>query len=176
MRYFENCAMFARMTGACFALALAFCASIGLAEAGTVTTTFNVTANVQVACKIAATDLDFGTYDKSAAAALQASSNLLVDCTNGAAWDIALNKGDHGASVTTRQMANNTDNSVLLNYSLFADPAHTLNWGETAGTDTVNGSGTGSIQAVGVYGQIPAHQTTVTAGGYSDTITATLTF
>lgn len=165
-----------RTAGTCFALAFASLASITQAEATTVTTTFNVTANVQVSCQISATDLAFGTYIKAGGTALTGQSNLLVNCTNGAAWDISLNKGLHGASVTARKMENNTLTGAFMNYQLFSDPAHTSIWGETAGTDTVEGTGTGVIQDVGVYGSIPANQTTVQAGGYSDTITATLTF
>jgi spore coat protein U-like protein len=168
--------MRARLTATGVLLALACAAWIGGAEAGTVTTTFNVTANIQTSCSITATELEFGTYDKNTATPLAAQSNLLVDCTNGSTWDIALDKGLHGASVTARAMANDTAPASLLNYALFKDPAHTLNWGTTTGTDTVTGTGTGVIQEIGVYGQVAARQTTATAGGYSDTITATLTF
>jgi len=158
------------------ALALASLFSITQAEAATVTTTFNVTANVQVSCAVTATDLAFGTYHPNNANPLLAQSNVLVTCTNGAAWDLALNKGLHGTSVTQRAMANDTAPSVLMNYQLFSDPAHTINWGETTGTDTVSGTGTGAVQEIGVYGRVPSQQSTVQAGGYSDTITATLTF
>jgi spore coat protein U-like protein len=165
-----------KIAGGSFALALASLAPISQVEAATTTTNFNVTANVQVSCAITATELAFGTYNKNAKAAVEAQSNVLVTCTNGSTWDLALNKGLHGASVTTRAMANDTAPAVHLNYALFSDPAHTVNWGETAGTDTVTGTGTGVVQAIGVYGQVLANQTSVTAGGYSDTITATLTF
>ena len=72
-------------------------------------------------------------------------------------------------------MANESD-GVLLDYGIFQDPAHTLNWGDTVGVDTVSGTGTGVVQEIGAYGDIPKRQSQVTAGGYSDTITATITF
>jgi len=40
----------------------------------------------------------------------------------------------------------------------------------------VSGIGSGATQSLQVYGQIPAGQTTAAAGGYIDTITATITF
>lgn len=148
----------------------------GRAEAGTSTTTFVVNANVAVTCSIVAADLDFGTYDRTSGTPLSGTTQISVNCTSGANWDIGLNKGTNGSSVTARQMANTTNNAVRLNYSLFQDAAHTLNWGNTVGTDTVGGTGIGTTQAVTVFGLIPAGQTGATAGGYTDTITATLTF
>ncbi len=161
-----------------FALLLAFGFALQSlpAEAATTTATFDVTANVAVSCTMTAAPLGFGVYDPHAGTPLDAQSNLSVDCTNGANFDIELDRGLHGASVTTREMANNSAPSVLLQYSLFSDPARTQNWGQTEGVDDVDGTGTGSTQQIGVYGRIPAGQTTATAGGYADTITATLTF
>jgi len=157
-------------------VALASAFPFGRSDAASVTTTFQVTANVDVSCTVSATVLDFQSFTRTASTPLTAQSNIQVDCTNGATWELGLDKGLHGADVQNRAMANDTAQSVLLNYGLFADPAHTINWGETIGTDTVSGTGTGVVQDIGVYGRIPAPQSSVTPGGYSDTITATLTF
>ena len=148
---------------------------VGQSDASTQQTTVQVTANVQVSCQITATDLDFGTYDKHESKATDAQSNIEVDCTKGANWNLGLDKGLHGEDVEHRAMANDTD-GVLLDYGIFQDPAHTLNWGDTVGVDTVSGTGTGVVQEIGAYGDIPKRQNQVTAGGYSDTITATITF
>jgi len=43
------------------------------------------------------------------------------------------------------------------------------------GTDTVAGTGTGALQSLTVYGQLPANQK-VLPGSYSDTITVTITY
>jgi len=145
-------------------------------DAGTVTTTFQVTANVDASCSIFASDLAFGSYNENAVSPLDSQSNVSVDCTNGSNWDLGLDKGLHGASVSARAMANNFSSSVHMNYSLFQDPARTVNWGDTPGVDTITGTGTGVADTIGVYGRVPEGQTTVTAGGYADTITATLTF
>jgi spore coat protein U-like protein len=65
--------------------------------------------------------------------------------------------------------------SSLLHYKLFSDSGHTINWGNTVGTDTVSKTGSGAAQTLTVYGQVPAGQY-VTSGSYSDTITVTLTY
>jgi spore coat protein U-like protein len=142
------------------------------AGAATATTTFLVTANVSVSCLIAATDLDFGDYISGQ---LDGQSQITVTCTNTATWNVGLNAGTcSGATVTTRCMKG--PGTAILNYSLSSDTTRVVNWGNTVGTDTVSGTGTGGPQIITVYGRIPAGQTTTVPGGYTDTITATITF
>ena len=45
-----------------------------------------------------------------------------------------------------------------LGYGLYSDATWTTNWGNTAATNWVSGTGTGAAQALTVYGQIPAGQ------------------
>jgi spore coat protein U-like protein len=157
-----------------FGLALAAGLAIGgpseIAEAGTATATFTVSATVQATCNITATNLSFGTYTGTQT---DATSTITVTCTNTSAWNIGLNPGTcPGATVTTRCMLNG---AAQLNYALFRDTARTLNWGQTVGTDTLSGTGTGNAQANTVYGRIPGGQLPA-PGAYTDTITATVTF
>jgi spore coat protein U-like protein len=63
----------------------------------------------------------------------------------------------------------------ILNYSLHSDAARTVVWGNTAGTDTVAGTGNGLAQTLTVYGNIPGGQLSA-PGAYTDTVTATLTY
>jgi spore coat protein U-like protein len=65
--------------------------------------------------------------------------------------------------------------SATVAYGLYQDTAHTANWGNTVGTDTVAGTGNGSAQPLSVYGRI-APQTTPAAGAYADTVNVTVTF
>jgi spore coat protein U-like protein len=144
-------------------------------QAATDTTTFQVTATVNDACTVSATDLAFGVYDPSAADN-EKTSTITVTCTKGTDYDIGLNEGAaSGATVTTRQMLD-TVSSDLINYSLYSDASRTVNWGNTVGTETVHvGSATGAAENHTVYGKIPTGQY-VTAGSYSDTITVTVTY
>jgi spore coat protein U-like protein len=64
----------------------------------------------------------------------------------------------------------------LLAYSLYQDSAHTVNWGNTPGTDTpAAATGTGMPVASTVYGQISSG-TPGAIDTYSDTITVTVTY
>ena len=62
-----------------------------------------------------------------------------------------------------------------MGYRLFSNSGRTTNWGNTVGTDTVAGTGSGAVQSLTVYGQIPAGQY-LRPGNYADTITATITY
>jgi spore coat protein U-like protein len=160
------------LLGLSLLLTLACNVSSDEAVGATATTTFQVTADVQVTCTISATAMVFGAYTN---ALVKTQSELLVNCTNTAAWNIGLNAGTcTGATVTTRCMTGPPPS--VLNYSLTSDAAGAVNWGNTLGTDTVSGNGTGTVQIVTVFGTLPGGQTTAVAGGYSDTITATITF
>ena len=139
---------------------------------GVVTTvSFPVTANVPPDCTFSAGNLVFGTYS---GAQLDAQSQISLTCTSGTAWNIGLDAGGFaGATVTTRAMTGPGTSS--MNYSLSRNSTRTLNWGNTVGTDTLSGTGTGSTQSVAVYGRVPASQN-LPAGSYQDTIIATITF
>lgn len=139
----------------------------------TATTAFQVSGRVVAQCNVSATDLAFASY---AQVQLDQQSAIAVTCTNSTPWNLGLNQGTSpGATVTSRKMSRFGSGSGSLSYGLFRNAARTLNWGNTVGTDTLSGSGTGVAQSIPVYGRISGSQSPPT-GGYRDTITATLTF
>ena len=141
------------------------------AAAATATTTFAVSATVTANCTVSASGLNFGTYS---GAVTNGTTTITTTCSNGSAYTIGLDAGTAtGATVTTRKMKGPGTN--LLGYGLFRDAARSLNWGNTAGTDTVASTGTGAAQSFTVFGQIPASEF-AGVGAYTDTITVTLTF
>jgi spore coat protein U-like protein len=154
--------------------AAALIASLGSSgvRAATQTTTFQVTANVLASCVInSAGVLAFGSYTGVQA---DNTSTISVTCTNTTTYDLGLDAGTSaGATTATRAMTGPA--AQVLNYSLFRDAARTLNWGNLVGTDTLHLTGTGVAQVSTVFGRIPAGQAP-SPGGYTDTITLTLTF
>jgi len=136
-------------------------------------TQFQVSAIAVESCKIVASDLAFGNYDPLLAVPTDGASTVMVTCTLDTGYLIGLNRGiGAGATVAARKLTSNGD---LLNYSLYQDAARSRVWGETAGTDTVAGIGTGAPVEYQVYGRIPARQS-VKRGTYIDTITVSVTF
>ena len=141
------------------------------AQAATTTSSFTVTANVQVTCYISATNLNFGAYTGTQ---VDVTSTLSALCSPGTPYSVGLSAGTStGATVTSRKMTG--PGTELLAYSLSQDAGHSINWGDTVGTDTESGTGNGTIQTLTVYGKLPQAQF-LGPGAYSDTITVTLTF
>ncbi|MDR3532443.1 MAG: spore coat U domain-containing protein [Rhodopila sp.] len=141
----------------------------------TATSNFGVSATVDPTCLInAGTPLAFGHYNGAAATGM---TTISVTCTNTTSYNVGLDAGTtSGATVTTRKMAGATGgNTDQLPYSLYSDSSRTVNWGNTPGTDTVAGVGTGSTQTLTVYGSIPA-STYITPDNYTDTVTATVSY
>lgn len=149
------------------------CLEAGNAIAATATGSFQVTVNITSTCIVDSTaTLDFGSPGVLSSNVDQ-TTTIGVRCTNTTPYNILLNKGVNGTSVTTRQMKTGTE---TINYSLFRDTGRTQNWGETIGTDTVAGTGNGGAQNYTVYGRIPGPQTTPSPGVYTDTITVTINY
>ena len=143
------------------------------ANAATSSDTFQVTATVPDECTISATDLAFGSYSVTAGTAVDGSSSLSVTCSGGTAYEVSLDAGvGSGATVAARKMTSGSD---TLDYTLYRDSGRTQVWGDTSGTNTLSGNGSGSGQTISVYGRITAAQTAA-AGSYTDTVTATITF
>jgi len=148
-----------------------------LAWSGTYTDTvstdtrqFTLTVVIQNACTISANPLSFGNYS---GAVLDATTIISVTCTNKAPYSVGLSAGTStGATVTNRKMTG--PGGALLNYSLYSNSSYTTNWGNSTGS-WVTGTGTGALQTLTVYGQIPANQNRI-SGTYTDTITATITY
>lgn len=140
------------------------------AVASTATTTILVTASVLSVCTIAATPLPFGVYSS---AAISGTATLTVTCTLSTPYSVGLDAGTGSGSTTTTRKMTNGSNS--LSYQLFRDAGHTLNFGQTSGTDTSSGNGSGLAQLITIYGQILPSQNAA-PGAYTDTVTATITY
>ncbi|HEY0209194.1 Csu type fimbrial protein [Acerihabitans sp.] len=142
--------------------------------AGTATTNIAVTAAVESACTIATTTMVFPAY--TGTAVVDTTATLSLTCTNAAPYVVALGAGTgDGATTALRVMTGSVTGSVL-NYGLYQNAGHTTSWGDTAGTDTVAGTGNGTAQDITVYGEIAANQLSSVVGNYTDTVAVTVTY
>ncbi|MFM0290925.1 Csu type fimbrial protein [Paraburkholderia megapolitana] len=165
-----------------FAVVLAFGAGAPLANAatysnGTATATFNVTLTLQANCTIAATPLNFGTSGVLTTA-LNQQTSVAVTCTNTTPYNVGLDAGTvAGSSIASRLMAGTAtgNTGTTVGFQLYQDAGRATVWGNTQGTNTVAGTGTGSAQSITVYGQVPA-QATPKPDTYQTTVTATVYF
>jgi spore coat protein U-like protein len=132
-------------------------------------------------CTVAATGVNFSTYNPLSASPNDATSTVTVDCQNLIVglfvnYTVSLSSGSSG-NYTQRHMQSG---SSTLNYNLFLTASHTTVWGDGSG-----GTGTNGLAAILIvgdtqtpytaYGRIFAGQDRA-AGNYSDTIIVTLTY
>lgn len=155
------------------------------AQAQTVTADFDVTITITASCDISTggngvDTLAFGLHD-SFQTNVDQTTALRVTCTNGAAYNVGLDAGINSSTpndVNTRRMVGvslSPDNSGdYVPYNLYKDAPGGAVWGNTIGTNTLVGTGTGAQQTYTIYGRVP--ETNHTVGDYKDTVTATVTF
>ena len=142
---------------------------------GTKTATFDVTLKIIADCTIATAPLDFGQAQGVLANTVSVNTTLSVTCTNTTPYNVGLNAGTGtGSTVSSRVMSGTGANTGTVAFNLY-QTAGATNWGNTQGTDTRSGTGTGAAQTLTVYGAIPP-QATPQPDTYKSTITATVYF
>nr|WP_229265216.1 spore coat U domain-containing protein [Duganella sp. 1224] len=142
---------------------------------GSNTSNFDVTLKIVADCTIAATPLDFGQSQGVLATTVSVNTSLQVTCTNTTPYNVGLNAGSVAGSTTAARLLGGTGantSTVAFNLAMTAGGG---NWGNTQGTDTKSGTGTGAAQTLTVYGAIPA-QSTPQPDTYKSTVTATVYF
>ncbi|MBX9401135.1 spore coat U domain-containing protein [Lysobacter sp. BMK333-48F3] len=157
--------------------AFALLAAAAPALAADDSTTFDVTITITSSCTISATaptDVNFGSV-ASTATNVDAQGQLVVTCTPGTAYTIALDNGQNGSDVNSRKMS---DGTTEVPYQLYRAGARGSGdvWGSTTGVggNVLAGSGTGAAQNLPVYGRTPSAN--FPAATYSDVVTATITY
>lgn len=140
---------------------------------GSVNFPFIVQATVVPQCFVSASPLNFGSNVGLLTSAVNATTTLGVQCSNGTPYNVGLDAGlNGGGNISARKMILGA-NSVA--YQLYQNSARTAPWGNTLGTNTVAGTGNGNSQGLTVYGSVPV-QPTPPAGTYSDTIVVAVTY
>ena len=135
-------------------------------------TGFSVSATVLSTCNVGATNVGFGTVGV-VSSNVDATSTVSAQCSISLPYSVSLNGGNAGAiDPTLRKMSKAAEQ---ITYGLYKDSARAQPWGNTIGTNTVAGTGTGLSQNITVYGRVPS-QTTGSPGTYSDTIVVTVTY
>lgn len=127
------------------------------------------------ACTISATSVNFGPYNVFNGANVDSTGTVTYRC-NGSAHNISvgLTQGT-SATFNPRQMQKGGE---VLTYNLFLDASRTTIWGDaTSGTSVyqIGNPPNNTNVNLTVYGRVPAGQD-VSAGPFSDTVTAVINF
>lgn len=145
------------------------------ANAQTPSAQFTVQITIAGACQVnSATNMDFGTHGVLSTNT-DATSVVTVQCTNTTPFNIALSAGSGGSGATVTNRLMTGAGGATVSYSLYRTAARDTVWGTTVGTNTLAGIGTGAPQQFTVYGRVPP-QNTPAPGGYTDTVTATISY
>lgn len=165
---------FSKKMAAALAVGSALLAA-GAAHAATATTNLSVTATVTANCTVSSSAVAFGSVNPISGSNVDGTGSITVTCTNGTAWAASAGAGGGtGATLASRKMMSSAN---PLNYSLYTDSGRTTTWGDgTASTATITNNGTGSSQAVTIYGRVPSGQVTAPPGSYTDTVAVTVTY
>ena len=157
-------------------------ATLGINSYGAVQSdSFLVTTNVSQACTVVASGMAFGTYDAASPVAETQTSTITANCTDSVAATITLSEGTLGDGSSTpgapiRGMAPGEQGGAALLYNLYKDSAWTSLWGDAQDVGNMFTPTVGTPTILTVYGSIPTGQSSVVAGGFADTIVATVTY
>lgn len=175
------------------AVALFFFCSVPRVEAsGSQNATLTLNAAVTPNCTSSVVSPNTISYDplgaNSGSPAEDSSGQLLLECTRKAAITIDLDAGLHSTASGTSWFQPNMYGAVnhnLLKYAIYKDAGYSQLWGSTTSTtgtaagsvQTTTGLGPGSSHVItlSLYIQIPPAQA-LTADGYSDTMTARISY
>lgn len=147
------------------------------AFAGTATANLNVSATVPASCTISTNPVSFGNYTTTVFADVTANGSVTTTCTKGSTATITLGQGANAEPGSTddapiRKLSDGSGG--FLGYNLYKGASLNTEWGNTPGTGVpITGTGT-SVNGI-IYGKIRAGQN-VSAGSYTDTVVATVTF
>lgn len=156
------------------ALILGTAAVVPAAYAGSVDGTIASSVTLTSDCQMTVLPLSFGSVDSLATT--QKTVNLFqhITCTKGTSVIMSVSAGSTAGTTTTNR-AMSDGNGHTLSYQLFQNAGHTINWGNTVGTDTLTLTATGASQQFVVVGVVPPGQG-VPPGVYTDTVTVTATY
>lgn len=131
----------------------------------------------EAACNVAATNINFGTYDVFSNSPRDSTGTVSVDCDEAPPPIVTIRIGPsfNSGGFNPRQMRHTTSPD-RFNYNLFTDPAMSVIWGDGTQGATVSRKVTkGKPEIVTVYGRLFAGQD-VSVGTYSDTVSVTITW
>ena len=146
------------------------CPTIGSSHA--TSAPFTVTATNGTNCSVNASTLNFGSVGVLQSA-LDGTGSITVTCTNALPYTIALDGGLSGATNPAQRVLSNASQQVT--YGLYRDSSRSQPWGNSVGTNTAAGTGSGLAQTLTVYGRVPTQNTPV-PGTYSDTVVVTISY
>jgi len=131
-------------------------------------------------CTIGVTPISFGNYDAFSSVPLDTTGTVTVNCSDVVWAEVKLGVSSSSGTFNPRRMRR-SGGTDLLDYNIYTNPTRTEIFGDgTGGTEAIEihkPPGTPRPEpwsrSISMYGRIPPGQD-VSAGTYSDTLTATV--
>lgn len=149
---------------------------------GSQSSTVVITASIPPSCTIGTAAVAFNAYDPvnaNAAVPDDQTGDIIIRCTKGAnGITIGLGNGANNSG-NQRRMVNRSNPAVTIDYQVYQETGRTIIWGPGDGGSLRSGAdmnGSGTSVTVTMFGRIPPHQLTATAGTYGDTLVSTILF
>jgi spore coat protein U-like protein len=135
----------------------------------------DASAQASASCTISTTSVIFGNYNVFSGTPLDSTGTVTYRCNpQTQSITISLSKGQ-SSTYTPRRM---NQGGEILTYDLYTNAGRTSIWGDGTGGTSVFTDGNppkNSNVNVTIYSRVPAAQD-VSAGSYSDTVSATINF
>lgn len=141
------------------------------------------------ACSVSSNGLAFGAYQpvtlagKLNSVAATSTATVSVVCTaitTGGSYTLSLGPGTYGPGdrISVRYLNNTSHGGDPMAFNIFTEASYGSVWGNGTPGALLSGSipPGNSNQTHTVYGRVPAGQTTLKAGSYSDSMTMTITY
>ena len=149
-------------------------------QSSTASTSLLASYTVNPSCTVSAAALSFGDYDPVGAqrtspltAAAAVGYRCIQDPSVTPTFTLDQGQNPAGGSSDNAPLRRMTDGTHFLSYNLYGSTGCVDLWNNTTGFTS---PGTGDPATLTVYGCIPAGQTSVPPGSYSDTVVITVTF
>lgn len=151
------------------------------ANAATATASFQVLITIQKTCAVTAgtaSNINLGTVAPSATPN-NGNNTISVTCSKNTPYNVGLlpSSANSGTANGTGNMISTTaptTNTDKVPYTLYSNSGYSTVWGNTIGTNTVTGTGTGAAQSLTVYAQNT--NANFTPDSYADTVGVTVTY
>lgn len=149
------------------AVAMPACAAPGRA-----TVQIAASVNVVGGCTVAATPMVF-MIPVPTNANVDSTSTITVQCPRNTAFTVDIDRGLYPNGINRRVF--NAAANAYINYDVYKDPPRSAIWGTGGARNVAGNTGLTGTSLMIVYGRV-ASVKTLKAGGYSDTLTVTVTF
>lgn len=128
-------------------------------------------AQANATCSVSPPALAFGAYDSVNATELRTQGAIVVSCSHGNP-QVVISIGAGGSGSIAQRELRRAGGTPAMLYNLYRDAALATVWGEGSASVSVKSK----QETIMVFGHVPARQTGLEPGSYTDTLVVTIDY